>query len=62
MGVIEILLILIAVGVIMWVINRFIPLFGPIRFLLNVIVLVLVVIWLLQAFGFITPIINFPKF
>lgn len=59
MGIIEIILIIIAVGVIMWLINAYIPMPGAIKGLLNLIVFVLLVIWLLQVFGIINPIINF---
>ena len=38
-------------GVVMWLVNRFIPMAAPIKVLVNVVVVILVVILLLQAFG-----------
>jgi len=50
MPLLTILLVLIVVGVILWLINSYIPMDGKIKNILNVVVVILVVIWLLQAF------------
>jgi hypothetical protein len=42
---------LIVVGVILWLINRFIPMASSIESILNVVVVICVVMWLLDAFG-----------
>ena len=42
---------LIVVGVLLWLVNRFIPMASSIRSILNVVVVVAVVIWVLQAVG-----------
>jgi hypothetical protein len=44
------------VGVLMWVINRYIPMAGPIKTILNVVVLIAVILWLLSVFGVISGI------
>jgi hypothetical protein len=47
----NILLTLIVVGVLLWLINRFIPMQGTIKSILNAVVVIVVVLWLLQTFG-----------
>ena len=42
---------LIVVGVILWLINRFIPMAGSIKSILNAVVVICVVMWLLNVFG-----------
>jgi len=45
---------LIAVGVLLWLVNTFIPMAGSIKSILNVVVVILVVVWLLNVFGLLT--------
>lgn len=42
-------------GVIMWLINVFIPMPAAIKTLLNVVVLIVLIIYVLQFFGLINP-------
>lgn len=56
MTLVQIAVILIAVGVLMWLVNTYIPMMGAIKSLLNLVVIGVVVIWLLQMFGIIGPI------
>jgi len=42
---------LIAIGVLMWLVNTYIPMADPIKKILNVVVIICVVIYLLSAFG-----------
>jgi hypothetical protein len=51
MPLLTILLVLIVVGVVLWLINTYIPMDGKIKNILNVVVVILVVFWLLKAFG-----------
>lgn len=51
MPILTILLVLVVVGVILWLVNAYIPMDGKIKSILNVVVVILVIIWLLQAFG-----------
>jgi len=39
------------VGVLLWLINRFIPMQGTIKGILNGVVVIVVVLWLLKVFG-----------
>ena len=51
MPLIQILLTLIVVGVLLWLVNRFIPMAGSIKSILNAVVVIGVVLWLLDVFG-----------
>ena len=58
MPLIEVVVVLIVVGMALWVINRFIPMAGSIKSILNVVVIIVVILWLLTIFGIIS---NFPR-
>jgi hypothetical protein len=58
MSLLYIVLVLIAVGVGLWAINRFIPMAGSIKSILNVVVIIVVVLWLLAAFGIIPDVLH----
>jgi hypothetical protein len=51
MPLIQIVMVLIVVGVVLWLINRFIPMQGTIKSILNGVVVIAVVLWLLNVFG-----------
>ena len=51
MPLINIVIALIVVGMGLWLINRYIPMASSIKTILNVVVVVAVVIWVLQAVG-----------
>ncbi len=51
MSLITVLLVLIVAGVILWLINTYIPMDGKIKNILNIVVVIIVVIWLLRVFG-----------
>ena len=51
MPLLNIILILVVVGVLLWLINTYIPMDGKIKNILNVVVVIVVVLWLLQVFG-----------
>ena len=53
MPLLQVFMVLIVVGVLLWLINNYIPMAGAIKSLLNIVVFVVVVIWLLQTFGLI---------
>jgi len=42
---------LIVVGVLLWLVNNYIPMAGSIKSILNAVVVILVVLWLLNVFG-----------
>jgi hypothetical protein len=51
MSLITLVIILVVVGVVLWLINSYIPMQSTIKRILNVVVVVAVVLWLLSAFG-----------
>ena len=51
MPIIHIMLVLVVIGVILWLINNYIPMDGKIKSILNAVVVIVVVLWLLQVFG-----------
>ena len=51
MSLLSIIIVLIVVGVLLWLINTSIPMDGKIKGILNAVVVIVVVLWLLQAFG-----------
>jgi len=51
MPLIHLVLVLVVVGVVLWLINNYIPMDGTIKTILNVVVVIAVIIWLLSAFG-----------
>ena len=51
MPLLQILVVLIVVGVLLWLVNRFIPMQGTIKSILNAVVVIATVVWLLNIFG-----------
>jgi hypothetical protein len=47
----QLLEVLVVVGVLLWLVNRFIPMQGSIKSILNGVVVIAVVLWLLNVFG-----------
>jgi hypothetical protein len=58
MPLVQVVLALIVVGVLLWLVNRFIPMAGSIKSILNAVVVIAVVIWLLNVFGLMQSITN----
>ncbi len=51
MSLVGLVLVLIVVGVVLWLINSYIPMQATIKRILNAVVVIVVVLWLLKAFG-----------
>jgi hypothetical protein len=51
MSLLTIVVVLVVVGLILWLINNFIPMDRKIKTILNVVVVIFVIIWLLRAVG-----------
>lgn len=51
MPLIQLLEVLIVVGVLLWLVNRFLPMPGSIKSILNGVVVIAVVLWLCNVFG-----------
>jgi predicted membrane protein len=54
MPLLTVVLVLVVVGVILWLINTYIPMQSTIKSILNLVVVIAVVLWLLYGFGIIT--------
>jgi hypothetical protein len=51
MSIVSILITIIVVGVLLWLVNTYIPMDGKIKKILNIVVVIIVVLWLLSTFG-----------
>lgn len=51
MPILQILMVLIVVGVLLWLVNRYVPMQETIKSILNAVVVIAVVLWLLNIFG-----------
>jgi len=51
MPLVTLVMYLVIVGVLLWLVNTYIPMDGKIKKILNIVVVICVVIWLLYAFG-----------
>lgn len=51
MSILGILIFLVVLGVVLWLINAYIPMDPKIKTILNVVVVIFVVVWLLQVLG-----------
>ena len=58
MPLLQVVVVLVVVGVVLWLINRFIPMAGSIKTILNVVVVIVVILWLLNIFGILS---HFPN-
>jgi len=51
MSILTIIIVLVVIGVVLWLINSYIPMEAWVKKLLNIIAVIFIVIWLLKAFG-----------
>lgn len=51
MPLLQVVMTLIVVGVLLWLVNRLIPMAGSIKSILNAVVVIAVVVWILNIFG-----------
>jgi hypothetical protein len=51
MGLIGLVITLVVVGVLLWLLNNYVPMDAKIKRIINIVVVIVVVIWLLQVFG-----------
>ncbi|MBN1447686.1 MAG: hypothetical protein JXA28_07125 [Bacteroidetes bacterium] len=54
MNLISLVIVLVVVGVVLYLINHFIPMDRKIKSILNIVVVIVVILWLLNAFGLFT--------
>jgi hypothetical protein len=55
----SVVIVLIVVGVLLWLVNNYIPMAGSIKSILNAVVVIAVIIWLLRVFGLWSYVTNF---
>ncbi len=58
MSLLHVVIVLVVVGILLWLVNAYIPMDAKIKKILNVVVVIAVIIWLLQAFGLLGAIGN----
>lgn len=51
MPLINVVVVLIVIGVLLWLVNSYIPMAASIKSILNAVVVIAVVLWLLKVFG-----------
>jgi hypothetical protein len=51
MSLLTVLIVLIVAGVLLWLVNNYIPMDGKIRRILNIVVVIVVIVWLIKVFG-----------
>jgi hypothetical protein len=54
MSLLYVVLVLVVVGVILWLINTYVPMAYSIKQILNIVVVIVVILWLLRVFGIIS--------
>lgn len=59
MPLVQIALYLIVAGVLLWLVNTYIPMAPSIKSILNAVVVIVVVVWLLNIFGIMSSIQSF---
>ena len=47
----SIIITLIVIGVLLWMVNQYLPMDGKIKQILNIVVVIIVILWLLNVFG-----------
>jgi len=58
MPLLHVVIILIVVGILLWLVNNYIPMQATIKRILNAVVVIAVVLWLLKVFGLLDAILN----
>jgi len=51
MPILNIIIALVVVGLLLWLVNNYIPMDGKIKNILNIVIVIAVVLWLLKVFG-----------
>jgi len=59
MSLVSLVIVLIVVGVLLWLVNTYIPMDGKIKSILNAVVVIGVVLWLLSVFGLLDKLTTF---
>ncbi len=60
MPLIHLIIVLVVVGVLLWLVNTYVPMDAKIKQILNIVIVIAVVLWLLSAFGLLGVISEVP--
>lgn len=52
MSLLSVIIAIVVVGLILWAINKWVPMQPNVKQILNIVVIIILVVWLLQGFGF----------
>ena len=58
MPLLQVVIVLIVVGVLLWLVNTYIPMQATLKKILNAVVVIAVVLWLLNVFGLLDSLLN----
>ncbi len=58
MPLVDLLIVLVVAGVVLWLVNTYIPMDRKIKNILNIVAVIIIVIWLLRAFGILSSLNN----
>ncbi|MBV2246208.1 MAG: hypothetical protein KUL83_03535 [Lentimicrobium sp.] len=58
MSLLTIVIVLVVAGIILWLINSYIPMQATVKKILNVVVVIVLIVWLLKAFGLFDSLLN----
>jgi hypothetical protein len=58
MPLLQVVIVIIVVGVLLWLVNSYLPMQATIKKILNAVVVIAVVLWLLKVFGLLDSILN----
>ena len=56
MPLVQLVIVLIVIGVLLWLVNTYIPMDSKIKNIINIVVVIAVVLWLLNVFGLLSGI------
>lgn len=55
MPILQVLLVIVVIGFVLWIITRYVPMEPPIKSILIAVVAIALVLWLLQVFNLLAP-------
>ncbi len=58
MSLLTIVIVLVVTGIILWLINSYIPMQSTVKRILNIVVVIVLIVWLLKAFGLLDSLTN----
>ena len=58
MDLISLIVVLVVVGLLLWLVNTYIPMAPPIKQILNIVVIIIVVLWLIASSGLLSGLPN----